>query len=243
MKKTSPLIKSIALAAVSGAVLGLASLNDFSVNTSHAACSSSAGPGVDWEDCRKRNLIMTEFDFTGSNISRADLSSSDLRGSVFDKSDLSKSNLVRASLAGAKARDVNFTRAIAYRTNFSSGDYTGSNFGKAEIIRADFSKSVLLNIDMSKGEFSRVNFSNAQIGNINFDSSNLARSDFRGTEISDSLSMKGAFLFRTRFEGVDLSRINGLETWQLEMSCGNASTVLPEGMERPPNWPCVEETE
>jgi len=243
MKTKNPIAKSLSAAAVTGIISGFVSLSSFSVEPAHASCSSSAGPGVNWEDCRKRNLIMTDFDFTGSNLSRTDMSSSDLRGTTFDKSNLSKANLVRASLAGGSAREANFNGVIAYRTDFSSGNYSGSSFAKAEIIRANFSESVLENNNMSKGEFSRVNFTGAQIGTINFDFSNLARSDFRGSKITGAMTMTGTFLFRTRFEGTDLSQVTGLQPWQLEMACGNAATILPAGVNQPDSWPCVEETE
>ncbi|MEM9332953.1 MAG: pentapeptide repeat-containing protein [Pseudomonadota bacterium] len=213
------------------------------VAVSQASCSSTASPGVNWEGCRKRNLIMAEFDFSGSNFSKTDLSSSDLRNSNLSGSNLFKANLVRASLMGVKANAANFSGAIAYRTDFSGSKFADVNFSKAEILRANFSGTEILNSDMSKGEFSRVNFSGAKVMNVNFDFSNLARSDFRGAQIVAPISMTGAYLFRTRFEGVDLSSVDGLEDWQLKMACGNASTKLPAGFAKPDTWPCVEETD
>lgn len=224
------------------ALFGFSVLNPVAVKSVYASCSSTAGPGVDWEGCRKRNLIMTGSDFSGSNFSKADLSSSDLRKANLTGSNLAKANLFRASLAGAKASGANFAGVVAYRTNFSKIDFTDANFNKAEIFRSEFSGSIIRSADMSKGEFSRVDFSGAQIGDTNFDYSNLARSDFRGTDLTAPISMKGTYLFRTRFEGVDISLISGLEAWQLSMACGNAATKLPDGMSRPNTWPCVEET-
>ena len=140
MKTRSLIAKSLSTIFAAGLLATTATVSGFNIRPAQAACSSSAGQGVDWQDCRKRNLIMTDFDFTGSNLSRSDMSSSDLRGSIFDESNFSKANLVRASLAGARARAANFNGVIAYRTNFSSGDYSGASFGKAEIIPVDRSR-------------------------------------------------------------------------------------------------------
>jgi hypothetical protein len=46
----------------------------------------------------------------------------------------------------------------------------------------------------------------------------------------------------TRFEDSDLSQAIGLTQEQINISCGNEKTVLPQGIERPNDWPCpVEE--
>lgn len=217
--------------------------NPVSVSDAFASCSANAGSNVDWQDCRKRNLIMSGTNFSGSNFSRADLSSSDLSGSNLKNSIFYKTNLLRTSLANTQAQGADFAGAIAYRTNFANSDLTGSNFSKAEITRADFSKTIVKNIDMSKGEISRVNFTDAEVEDVTFEYTNLSRTDFRGSNLNAGISMQNAFLFRTRFEGMDLSNVTGLEAWQLKMACGNAATVLPEGMEHPENWPCVEETD
>ncbi len=50
--------------------------------------------------------------------------------------------------------------------------------------------------------------------------------------------MKGPRMFRTRLEGVDLTRAVGLTTAQLEIACGDSRTRLPEGVNAPKTWPC-----
>ena len=45
-------------------------------------------------------------------------------------------------------------------------------------------------------------------------------------------------MFRTRLEGVDLTRAVGLTTAQLEIACGDSRTRLPEGVNAPKTWPC-----
>ena len=48
----------------------------------------------------------------------------------------------------------------------------------------------------------------------------------------------GAYLYLTRIEGSDLSGVLGLTQWQVDVACGDGDTKLPEGLSRPPDWPC-----
>lgn len=211
--------------------------------TAHAACSSSAGQGVNWEDCRKRNLIMSGFDFSGSNFTRADLSSSDLRDTKLDGSKFEKTNLVRASLKGATARKADFSGVLASRTDFSNGDFSGANFQKAETFRSDFSNSNLSGSDLSKAEFGRAIFAQADLTSVSFDFTNLARADLRGATFETAPSFENAFLFQTRIEGLDLSQATGLESWQVALACGDEDTKLPGALARPDTWPCAEDAD
>ncbi|MEO0327604.1 MAG: pentapeptide repeat-containing protein [Pseudomonadota bacterium] len=224
-----------------GFVLGTGTL--YQGEVAQAGCTDSAGAGVDWQGCRKRNLVMQDFDFRNSNFSRADLSSSDLRNTELSSANFSKATMLRASLAGSTAIKANFSGAIASRADFSGADFTDVNFSKADINRSNFSNSVLKNVDLSKGEAARVSFDGAQIANLNLDFSNIARSDFRTAVISGPISMKGSFLFQTQIAGVDLSSVMGLTDWQLEMACGDENTKLPDGMKTPETWPCPEDAD
>lgn len=205
-----------------------------------AACDDEASAGVDWQDCRKRNLIMTDFDFTGANFSRADLSSSDLRGTTLDDAKFFKSNLVRASLKGSSAKNADFSGVTASRTDFGDLNLTGANFEKSEIIRSSFAGSTLHGVDMSKSDLFRADFRNAKLSGVDLGFSSLARADFRGVTLENENSMAGAYFYRTRLEGVDLSNVQGIAQWQIDMACGDAETVLPEGLNRPEDWKCAD---
>ena len=203
-----------------------------------AACSDNAGQGVNWQNCRKRNLIMDGFNFSGSDFTRADLSASDLRNSNFSNVKFVKTNLVRASLAGSVSEGANFEGVTASRTDFSSGNYKNSSFAKAEISRSNFTNSNLENADMSKADFSRVNFLNANLKGVNLSFSNISRANLSGVLIDEAFSLEGSFMFLTKIEGLDLSALKGLAQWQIDMACGNDKTQLPEGLTRPETWPC-----
>jgi len=202
------------------------------------ACSDAAERGVNWVGCRKRNIIMSDFDFEGADFTRADLSSSDLRASKLDNTKFVKANLVRASLKNASAVNADFSNVAASRTDFSAADLSNANLSKAETNRVNFSDANLSNANLSKAEFARAVFSKANISNVKFDFTNLARSDFRGATFDAPPTMLNAYLFQTRIEGLDLSQVKGLDGRQIALACGDDNTKLPEGMDQPGTWPC-----
>ena len=211
---------------------------NFITRSAHAACTDTAAPFVDWENCRKRNLIMDSFDFSGSNFTKSDLSASDLRNSNLTKAKFVKTNLVRASLSGSNAQEANFEGVVASRTDFSKGNYKNASFLKAEISRSNFSNSNLENANMSKADLSRVNFFNANLKGVNLAFSNISRTNFTGAGIDENFSLEGSYMFLTRIEGLDLSGSKTLKQWQINMACGNKETILPEGISAPDTWPC-----
>lgn len=210
----------------------------FITRSAHASCTDTAAPSVNWENCRKRNLIMDNFNFSGSNFTRADLSASDLRNSNLQEVTFIKTNLVRASLAGSNAQGANFEGVVASRTDFSNGNYQNANFLKAEIGRSNFSNSNLENANMSKADFSRVNFFNSNLKGVSLNFTNISRTNLTGILIDENFSLKGAYMFLTRIEGLDLSTSKTLKQWQIDMACGNKATILPQGITAPDTWPC-----
>lgn len=207
-----------------------------------AGCEDDAAPGVDWHECRKRNLIMSGSNFEGANLSNTDFSSSDLRDSNLNNADLTKSNLLRAYFAGSTAINANFQNALGFRTNFAGASLQGAIFLKSELHRSDFTDADLTNADLSKAELGRVSFAGATLTGANLEHSNLARADFRSVVFEGALPLSNAFLFQTHIEGLDLSGATGLSQWQIDMSCGDADTKIPEGLTRPDTWPCADDS-
>lgn len=209
---------------------------------SHAACDDAPAPGVDWKDCRKRNLIMSGSDLSDSDLSLANFASSDLRDSNFSNANLFKTNLLRASFEDSIGTNADFRQALGFRTNFSGVDFTGSNFEKAELHRSSFKEAILTGTNFEKTELGRADFTDATITGAVFKFSNLSRADFRDVVHEGPIPLEGAYLLLTRIEGVDLSGSEGLAQWQVDMACGDSDTKLPEGLTRPANWPCGEDS-
>lgn len=206
-----------------------------------AGCQSAAAPGVDWQGCRKRNLIISESNLKDAKLSKADLSATDLRNSNLAGADFGKANMMRATIAGSTAPNSNFEKVISFRADFSDTDFSNSNFTKSEMQRVNFNNSNLTNVNFLKSDLGRASFSGAILHANNFESANLSRIDFREAKISGEVQIKNAFLLQSNLEGVDFSGVGGMQQWQADMSCGNDETKLPDGIAKPETWPCVAE--
>lgn len=68
----------------------------------------------------------------------------------------------------------------------------------------------------------------------------MPRNIFTGANLAGA-NLTKAFLYRSRFEGVDLSKVNGLTQAQLDETCGDQATTLPPGLVAPKLWPCGED--
>lgn len=201
-------------------------------------CRTAPAPGIDWQQCDKKLLMLGGSDLKDAKLMEADFSTTDLRGANLLGANLEKARLVRASLAGAAAKGVRFARVEAYRTDFSGIEAEAASFESAELQRSNFKEARLANVNFTKADLGRSQFDGAEIGGSRFALANLARADFRGTTFSAPVDFDRAFFFLTRIEGVDLAASTGLAQWQLDMACGDDKTVLPAGLKKPAAWPC-----
>ena len=220
---------------IGGAIAAIA----LSIDPAAAAnCKAEPAPNVDWQECSKDRLMLGGSDLTGANLAGADFNYTDFRGTNLTGANLEKATLVRASLAGAAADKANFAKIEAYRTSFAGISAQGASFASAEIQRADFSSANLTGVDFEKAELGRANFTKATITGTSFPYANLSRADFQGAIFKGPIDFKMAFPFLTRIEGLDLSAATGLQQWQVDLTCGDANTKLPQGLKAPKTWPC-----
>lgn len=203
-----------------------------------ANCGSDAAPGVDWSNCAKKMLLLAGSDLSGANLSDGDFTSTDFRDTNLAGANLEKATLVRASLAGAHADKAKFTRIEAYRSTFAGVSAQGASFANAELERTDFTGANLTGADFQKAELGRAVFDKAVITGASFPTANLSRVEFRTATFEGPVDLTNAFLFLTRLEGLDLSQAKGLQQWQVDLACGDASTKLPAGLKAPATWPC-----
>ena len=150
-----------------------------------------------------------------------------------------KTDLTRASAKRSRFVDADLTKSVGYRAVFDEALLQNSNLTKSEFFRASFRNAKIVDSDWSKSELGRVDFSAARLENVNFGFSNISRVLFNGT-ILKNVDFKGAYTYLTHFENVDLREVKNLSQAQLELSCGDASTKLPEGLTVPDTWPCEE---
>jgi uncharacterized protein YjbI with pentapeptide repeats len=223
----------------SGMTVSALFLSAFSGPATAANCGSTAAPGLDWSGCSKSSIMLQGSDLHGANLSEAHLDNTDLSGANLTAANLEKATLVRAWLKNVKAETANFKRIEAYRSSFSDILASGASFVSAELQRADFSNAQLTNADFSKAELGRANFDKAMLAGSKFSLANLSRANLATAVIDGPVDFKGAFMFLTRIEGLDLSMATGLEQPQLDLACGDQSTKLPAGVQTPGAWPCA----
>ncbi|MBU0583319.1 MAG: pentapeptide repeat-containing protein [Alphaproteobacteria bacterium] len=235
VRKLRPALRGFGLlAAICALQVGLPA----SASAAEVNCRTEASPGIDWTDCEKKLIILRGADLNGAILTDVDFTSTDLRDTNLLAASLEKATLVRASLAGAKAKGAKFDRIEGYRTDFSGIDAQGAVFASAEIQRSNFTGANLTNADFTKAELGRADFADADITGSRFVLANLARADFSKSKFTGAIDFTDAFFFLTRIDGLDLSQSTGLAQWQVNMSCGNADTKLPEGLTPGADWPC-----
>jgi len=204
-------------------------------------CRADAGPEVNWADCKKRMLMLKDSNFEKAKMAEADLSNSDFSRSKLVGADLTKAAIIRTSFVKADLSNASLLKVEGYRSDFGSVVATQTKFTMAEMQRANFTDATLVGADFTKAELGRAVFKGAELGDTHFAMANLARASFKSASMKGPVDFANAFLFLTRFEGVDLSQATGLKQDQIALSCGNSKTKLPQGLTVPVEWPCEED--
>ncbi|WP_169747992.1 pentapeptide repeat-containing protein [Pseudonocardia acaciae] len=119
--------------------------------------SSAASPGPDDPDTPRRVPDLTRDDFTGANLSDADL----------DRTNFAGRRLVNANLAGASLRGATFAGA----------DLTGARLHDADLARANFSRANLARADLARAHLARASLTRA----------NLMGADLTWTSLADAV--------------------------------------------------------
>jgi uncharacterized protein YjbI with pentapeptide repeats len=238
MGKYHRALRAVSIALLGGVAFGLWS-GGMAPTALAANCKAKAAAGVDWSECRKRNLILSRSDLSGATMKGTDFNATDLSRTRLTDGDLTKATVVRASFAGAMADGAIFERSVGSRTNFRDASLRRANFYKSEMPRADFSGAALNDVNFDHSDLGRTKFSGADISGTRYEFAILARADLRGSRFDGPIDFTGAYFFLTRIEGVDLSNAQGLAQWQIDMACGDDGTQLPEGIDRPDSWPCT----
>lgn len=202
-------------------------------------CTTAPMPGIDWQDCSKKNLMLPRANLERANLADADFSMTDLSAANLISANLEKATLVRAWLTGAVAENANFARVEGYRTGFTGVTANGANFSNAELQRAEFTDAKLKGANFEKAELGRAVFHGAMLTNTRFTLANLSRADFSQAKFEGPVQFDRAFMFLTRIEGLDLSAAQGLQQAQIDLACGDAGTKLPSGLVPPSDWPCT----
>lgn len=202
-----------------------------------ADCGDAPGPRIDWSGCSKEKLMLEGWDlgeavFANTFLSGSGLQSANLKGANFFRAEVVRTSFRNSDLTGASLEKV-----LASRADFAGAKLQKARLVKAEFHRVDMEGADLTGADMSDGDFHRTNFAGANLTDANLTNALLPRSDLRGANLMNT-QFGGVYLFRVRIEGVDLTVTKGLIQAQIDISCGDQSTKLPNGLAAPASWPC-----
>ncbi|MES2436250.1 MAG: pentapeptide repeat-containing protein [Pseudomonadota bacterium] len=202
-----------------------------------AGCSDGPAAAMDWTGCSKERLMLNGMDMTAGIFENAFLSGTGFKGAMMAGANLQRSELVRSSFIGADLTGANLEKSLASRSDFSGAILRGARLVKAEFLRVSFVGADLTDADLSGGDFLRNDFTDTQMTGADLHDAIMPRAVFTGATMKGA-NLAGAFLLRTHFEKVDLSGVTGLEQTQLDLTCGDAATILPVGLVAPKHWLC-----
>ena len=107
---------------------------------SAAACKDRPRAGVDWSNCGKTKLLLSGSDLSEANLQSSDLSRSDLTEANLSNAKLVEAELSWTRLSGANLAGADLTKAMMDRTDLQNADLTGAVLAKAEAHRDEARK-------------------------------------------------------------------------------------------------------
>jgi uncharacterized protein YjbI with pentapeptide repeats len=161
---------------------------------------------------RGRHIDLSYANLQGAELMKAHLEYADLAGAHLEEANLFEVNLDGANLYGARLDRAQMAGAVLEEANLNYASLQGAMLLGAK-----------LNLVMIfKSHFEGANLAHSHLQGVNFFETYLEGASFRGAHIE-----------RADFSLAHLG--HGLKDF--EFARGDASTVLPGGMQRPEGWP------
>lgn len=173
------------------------------------------------------DLDMSKVNFEGIqgegiNLSRQDLTLSNLSFSHIPNSNFESAELWGANLSGSEVFSTRFENADLRGAQFVDSNISSSNFSGANLSSAKMMKSNAFQTDFTNANLRDAAFELAEIRYAIFDGANLFRSSFRDAKIVQT-SFNGAQLSSADFTGAEIeiqgevsSRFQGAWAWRNE---------------------------
>ena len=152
---------------------------------------------------------LSERSFVAERLDEATLLGADLTGA-----DFTKAYLRRAMLDGARAEGAVFERAVLETASLRTAKLAGARMAGADLTA----------IQAQGADFTGADLSGARLGRAQLSAARLVGANLAGAE------MGRAVLYRTDLSGADLTGALRLHQEQLDGACGDADTVLDEGL-------------
>lgn len=184
------------------------------------------------------------------DLSRAELSSADLREFNFfntnlmrtnlQKANLDNSNFLQANLGGANLKEANLRRsnlknAFLLETDFELANLEGTNFEDSFLSHAIFNRANLKganfkNASLGISTFEKANLENANLENANLEEANLIGANLKGVDL------RNANLQKAQIEGANLRKedLEGTLFYKYNDKINNKKPYKPKPSGPPP---------
>lgn len=163
--------------------------------------------GVNITDADLSGVILKQVNLTRTNLISVNLSGVNLTNADLSDANLGSVNLTRADLSGANLSGVNLTRV-----DLSGANLSGVNLTRAKLISADLSGINLTNADLSGAILTNVDLGSANLTRVNLSGINLNGVDLSGADLRDAnlrdANLSGAILSGVDISGADLRDAN-----------------------------------
>lgn len=115
-----------------------------------------------------------------------------------------------------------------FQAELSDKNLSGKSYAKARLRQADFSFAIANRTNFSRTDMRDVEAYGILATAANFAGANLTNASFVGSYLRGA-NFKGANLTGANFAGANMATARGLTQGQLNMACGDSSTMLPAG--------------
>ena len=144
-----------------------------------------------------------------------------IRSELFPKREL---YLFRSDLKGRDLRDTDLTGGYLREANLEGANLEGANLSESDMYNAILRKAYLVNADLERADLSRADLDQATLYWASLKQAKLERSN-----------LEKAKLYGVNLYGADLTKVIGLTQEQLDISCVDTTTVLPDSLKIPSN--------
>lgn len=134
------------------------------------------------------------------------------------------------ALGNSRLQAINLSQTYLNEANFEFSDLFGANLYLTQLDQSRLNRSDLSCTNMSEALLTQADLSESYLND-----SNLSQADLRGAVLSGA-DLSGANLEDANLQGVDLQETEGLTQSQIDQTCGDEGTKLPNGLQAASKW-------
>jgi uncharacterized protein YjbI with pentapeptide repeats len=164
------------------------------------------------------------------------LSSLDLRDVNLQGFNLREMNLKQAFLQNARMEGADLSGAHLEGAELSQAFLKGADLTLSKLEAADLSFTDLEGAKISFANIENENLSGADLGQADLSFSNMRGADLDGARMDSDTSLIATTLSSAAMRNVDYANVP-ISADQVNASFGDASVILPAGIDRPAHWP------